>query len=71
MEGGVLREIDVLTKSGMIQVMGKAFVDGTGDADLASMAGAPYELGSREGLLQNVTLHFRMTMWMPRSWWRP
>ena len=61
LEGETLKGIEVLTKSGIICVMGKTFVDGTGDADLAFRAGAPFELGSKEGLLQNVSLHFRMT----------
>ncbi len=60
-EGEILKGIEVVTKSGNIRIMGRTFVDGTGDADLAFMAGAPFELGSTEGLLQNVTLHFRMT----------
>ena len=60
-EGEVLKGIEVFTKSGNFRIMGRTFVDGTGDADLAFMAGAPFELGSKEGLLQNVTLHFRMT----------
>jgi hypothetical protein len=60
-ENGVLKGIDVYTKSGPIRILGKMFVDGTGDADLAALAGAPFELGSKEGRLQNVSLHFRIT----------
>jgi hypothetical protein len=60
-ENGVLKEIDVYTKSGPIRILGKIFVDGTGDADLAALAGTPFELGSKEGRLQNVSLHFRIT----------
>jgi len=53
--------IEVWTKSGFKKIMGKVFVDASGDATLSHMAGAPWELGSKEGVLQNVSLHFRMT----------
>jgi hypothetical protein len=56
-----LRGIEVLTKSGPVKIGGEIFVDTTGDAHLSALAGTPFELGSKEGLLQNVTLHFRMT----------
>jgi len=56
-----VKGIQVYTKSGFKNLSGKVFIDGTGDADLAARAGSAYELGSREGDIQNVTLHFRMT----------
>lgn len=53
--------IEVWTKSGFKKIFGKIFIDTSGDANLSYMAGAPCELGSKEGLLQNVSLHFKMT----------
>lgn len=43
MEEGVIQGLVIQTKSGREVVLGKAFVDATGDADIAYLAGAPYE----------------------------
>jgi hypothetical protein len=49
------------TKSGPVVIKAKAIVDGTGDGDIAALAGAPFEVG-RDGdeLAQPMTLIFRM-----------
>jgi hypothetical protein len=48
------------TKSGPIAVRAKVTVDCTGDADVAVQAGAPFEIGRADGLVQPMTLMFRM-----------
>jgi hypothetical protein len=58
---GKMAGIQVWTQSGCLEIEGKAFVDASGDGSLAYMAGVLCELGTKEGLLQNVSLHFRMT----------
>ena len=54
-EGAVLE-----TKSGPVVIRAKVIVDCTGDADLAVAAGAPYEVGRADGLVQPMTLMFRI-----------
>lgn len=55
---GVLKEdasvkgVIVQTKKGRGVILGKAFVDATGDADLSFFAGAPYEMTNPEELQQ-------------------
>lgn len=48
------------TKSGPVVVKARCLVDATGDGDVASLAGAPYEIGRSDGLVQPMTLMFRM-----------
>jgi FAD-dependent oxidoreductase family protein len=49
------------TKSGPVVIRARAFVDATGDGDLAALSGAPYTIGREEdGLVQPMTLMFRM-----------
>lgn len=48
------------TKSGPIAVRAGVTVDCTGDADVAVQAGAPFEIGRADGLVQPMTLMFRM-----------
>jgi hypothetical protein len=48
------------TKSGPLAVKAKAVIDCTGDGDLAVQAGAPFEIGRADGLVQPMTLMFRM-----------
>ena len=60
-EQGSVRGVAFATKSGPVVVRAKAVVDCTGDADIAALAGAPYEIGRGEdGLVQPMTLMFRM-----------
>jgi glycine/D-amino acid oxidase-like deaminating enzyme len=47
-------------KSGPLVVRARAVVDCTGDGDLAASAGAPFEIGRADGLVQPMTLMFRM-----------
>ncbi|MER3421865.1 MAG: FAD-dependent oxidoreductase, partial [Nitrospiraceae bacterium] len=49
------------TKSGPMVIKARAIVDCTGDGDLATLAGAPYEIGCvPDGSVQPMTLMFRM-----------
>lgn len=54
-------------KSGLFAVEAKAFVDGTGDGDLAAWAGAPYEKGDEQGRLMPGTL---CSLWANVEWAR-
>jgi hypothetical protein len=49
------------TKSGPIAVKARVIIDCTGDGDVAAQAGAPYEIGRADGLVQPMTLMFRVT----------
>lgn len=58
---GAVRGIVVQNKSGRGIVMGRAFVDASGDGDLAALAGAPFQKGrEKDGLMQPATLYFRV-----------
>jgi FAD-dependent oxidoreductase family protein len=48
------------TKSGPLAIRAKVTVDCTGDADVAMQAGAPTEIGRADGLVQPMTLMFRI-----------
>ncbi|MEU9220588.1 FAD-dependent oxidoreductase [Streptomyces sp. NPDC048376] len=49
------------TKSGPVVIDAGVVVDGTGDGDVATACGAPYEIGRPEdGLVQPMTLMFRV-----------
>ena len=47
-------------KSGLSLARGKVYIDATGDADLAALAGCPFELGDDEGQTQGATLCFTL-----------
>ncbi len=48
------------TKSGPLVVQAPVIVDATGDGDLAAAAGADVEVGREDGLVQPMTLMFRI-----------
>jgi hypothetical protein len=48
------------TKSGPLVVRARAVIDCTGDGDVAAQAGAAFEFGREDGLVQPMTLMFRM-----------
>ena len=59
MSGKEIAGVEVLTKSGTQELDARIVVDATGDADVAAMAGAPYEIGDPEtGMAQAMTLMF-------------
>lgn len=51
-EDGVIKAVIAQTKSGRQAIVGKAFVDATGDADIAAAAGAPTEKLAADDLWQ-------------------
>jgi FAD dependent oxidoreductase len=57
---GRLAEVDVLTKGGPRTYRPRVVVDASGDADLAHLAGAPYERPGENGPVQSVSTVFRM-----------
>lgn len=61
MEGNRICAVNVISKGGVESFWAKNFIDCTGDADLAIMAGVPYEIGRPEdNLMQAMTVSFRM-----------
>lgn len=61
-EGAVLE-----TKSGPIAVKARVTIDCTGDGDVAVQAGAPSEVGRADGLVQPMTLMFRVVEFQRRG----
>ncbi len=56
-----IAEIEVFSKSGSERFQAKNFIDCSGDADLAAMAGVSFNVGRKEdGLTQAMTVSFRM-----------
>jgi len=61
-EGDRVRHAVVASKSGIEAFESKLFIDDTGDADLAVLAGCPCEQGREsDGLVQSGTLVFKMS----------
>lgn len=60
-EKNKIKSIIIESKSGMEEIKGDIFIDASGDADVAAIAGAPYTIGrSSDGYMQPMSLHFRM-----------
>lgn len=60
-ERGCLVAVDTFSKGGRQRYSGAAFIDCTGDADLAAYAGVPFSVGRQcDGLTQAMTVSFRM-----------
>jgi len=55
-----IRALIVETKSGRAAVIGRMFIDCSGDGDLAAWAGAPFELGDGRGSMLYPTMMFRV-----------
>jgi len=66
-EGGQVEYAVCAAKSGMYAVRAKVFVDATGDGDLCVWAGAPFELGDRDGRMMPGTL---CSLWADVDWGR-
>lgn len=60
MDGASVAALMVETKSGRYAVRGRAFIDGSGDGDVAAWAGAPTELGTGDGSLMYPSTMFRL-----------
>lgn len=58
---GTISAVTVATKSGLIDVAGKTFIDCTGDGDLAALCGVPFDIGRDEdGLMQPLSTEFML-----------
>lgn len=57
---GRIESVELINKSGPFSVYADAFIDATGDADVAFSAGCPTRLGREDGWCQPMTLCFRM-----------
>ena len=55
-----IRTLQTCGKGGIQNISAKVFIDCTGDADLAAMAGADFDYGSENGQVQGMTLCFRL-----------
>ena len=61
-EDGAVRAITVFGKLTTIRIEARTFIDGTGDGDLAFLAGAPFDSGQDgTGVMQPSTLMFTVT----------
>jgi hypothetical protein len=61
MDGDKLEGLTIQTKSGTSLVLAKAFIDASGDGDVAALAGAEFMLGRKtDGLTQPITSYFRL-----------
>ncbi|MFW6255433.1 MAG: FAD-dependent oxidoreductase [Candidatus Sumerlaeota bacterium] len=62
MDGDAVREVEVQQKEGTARFAAKVFIDATGDADVAFLAGAPVEKGRAEdGLMMPMSLSFALS----------
>jgi len=61
-EGNAVQGIQVTNKGGVSNLYADVVIDCSGDADVAYLAGAPFEMGRAEdGLVQPLTLMFKLT----------
>jgi hypothetical protein len=60
MTGEHLDAVIVCNKDGLTAFTATSFIDCSGDADLAAMAGVDYEIGNHNGVNQPVSLRFEM-----------
>ena len=61
MEGNQVKGVQVVNKSGFIDIYAKVVIDGTGDGDIAYKSGAEYYKGREEdGKMQPVTIMFKI-----------
>ncbi|MFC3343511.1 FAD-dependent oxidoreductase [Paenibacillus abyssi] len=59
-EQGEIKFVTVQTKNGRFAIRASAYVDASGDGDVAYLAGAPWEKGNDENKVQPLTMKFRM-----------
>ena len=66
-KGGAVSGVVFETKSGPLVIRAKTVIDCTGDGDICVQAGAPSETGRTDGLVQPMTLMFRMTEFQQKA----
>lgn len=59
-ENNSISTITVHNKSGLTKLTSKFYIDTTGDADLASLAGVPFQYGENNNMHQAMSLRFNM-----------
>jgi Dehydrogenases (flavoproteins) len=60
-EGNAIKSIEVISKTGKAEYNAHYYIDATGDADLAALAGCRYKIGRpADGQCQPLTLCFRI-----------
>ena len=60
-DDGRMRGVLVDTKTGRKAVLGRIFIDATGDGDVAANAGLPFDFGRpADGLVQGMTMMYRL-----------
>jgi hypothetical protein len=57
---GRIKALLIETKSGRSAILGRVFIDCSGDGDLAAFAGAPFEKGGADGSMLYPTMMFRL-----------
>jgi hypothetical protein len=61
MNGSRVEAIGIVNKHQRALIKAEYFIDCSGDADIAALAGAPFELGDKAGTLQPLSIMFRMS----------
>ena len=61
MNGDRVEAVGIVNKKGRTLLKAEYFLDCSGDGDLAAMAGAPFELGDKDGKLQPISIMYRMS----------
>ncbi|MEK8130418.1 FAD-dependent oxidoreductase [Paenibacillus filicis] len=61
LEGDRIRGLVISNKSGRSVVQAKLYIDASGDADLAALAGVPFQTGGENGELQPGTMCYVVT----------
>jgi hypothetical protein len=58
-DGRAVKGVALIGKQGRMEVLAQVTIDATGDGDVAVSAGAPFEMGRADGLLQPMSIMFR------------
>jgi hypothetical protein len=59
-EGDRITAVTLVNRAGLSRVQAKVFIDATGDADLAVMAGVPCVMGRGDGVIQPMTMNAKV-----------
>jgi hypothetical protein len=62
MEGNTIKGVQIVNKGGNNSFYADRMIDASGDGDIATFSGVPFQLGrAKDGLVQPVSLMFKMT----------